>query len=73
MRNESDVLDTSASCHLHEKPLTRCKTPFDSKSYACYLCKEVAQPGTLCNVATFQLDTRIRSCAAELKDDKLFG
>ena len=56
---------------MHEKPLTHCKTLFDPKSYAHYFCEEVAQPGTLCNVATFQLETRIRSCAAELKDDKL--
>jgi len=31
------------------------------------------EAGTLCNVATFKLDTKIRTCAADLQDDHLLA
>jgi predicted RNA-binding protein YlxR (DUF448 family) len=59
----SDAASTSASeC---EKPNTRRRYAFDAKLYACYFCEEPASPGTLCNVATFELDSKIRTCAAD--------
>jgi len=54
-----------------EKPNTRRRYAFDAKLYACYFCEQPASPGTLCNVTTFKLDVKIRTCAADLQDDHL--
>jgi len=61
----SDVVGT--------KPNTSRRYAFDAKLYACYFCEEPGSPGTLCNVATFELDSKIRTCAAELQDEQLLA
>ena len=63
----------SSSASKCAKTNTRRRYAFDAKLYACYFCEEPSSPGTLCNVATFELDSKIRTCAADLQDDHLLA
>jgi len=50
---ESELSDVRGT-----KPNTSRRYAYDAKLYACYFCEEPGSPGTLCKIATFELDIK---------------